>query len=213
MDELELLKKDWQKDDKDYPKLSRNEIYKMLFLKSSSIIKWIFIISVLEFVLWTGFSLFFKDSNQIKKVESLNDSNLFISLSIISFLILLYFIYRFYTNYKGISVTDSAKQLMENILKTRQTVKQYVAINIIFIAIGVFTGVFMSIKQDQTFINQVNGAAADGEIFKYYAVIIITTFIVLAILIGVLLLFYWLIYGLLLRKLNSNYKELKKLEI
>jgi len=50
MDELELLKKDWQKNDKEYPKLSYNDIYKMILKKSSSIVKWIFIISLLEFV-------------------------------------------------------------------------------------------------------------------------------------------------------------------
>ena len=32
------------------------------------------------------------------------------------------------------------------------------------------------------------------------------------ILIGLLILFYWVIYGLLLRRLKRNYKELKKIE-
>ena len=37
MDELELLKKDWQKEDSKYPKLTYNEIYKMILKKSSSV--------------------------------------------------------------------------------------------------------------------------------------------------------------------------------
>ena len=53
MDELELLKKDWKKDHTDFPKLSYNEIYKMILKKSSSIVKWIFIISLLEFAFWS----------------------------------------------------------------------------------------------------------------------------------------------------------------
>ena len=57
MDELELLKKDWQKDDNNYPKKSYNEIYKMILKKSSSIVKWILIISILEVLLWTGISV------------------------------------------------------------------------------------------------------------------------------------------------------------
>ena len=44
MDELELLKKDWQKENMTFPKLSYNDIYKMIIKKSSSIVKWIFII-------------------------------------------------------------------------------------------------------------------------------------------------------------------------
>ncbi len=55
MDELDLLKKDWNKGDSKYPKLSYNEIYKMILKKSSSIVKWIFIISLLEFGFWLAF--------------------------------------------------------------------------------------------------------------------------------------------------------------
>ena len=47
MDELELLKKDWQRNSGDYPELSYDEIYKMSHAKSSSIVKWIFIICLL----------------------------------------------------------------------------------------------------------------------------------------------------------------------
>ena len=43
MDELELLKKDWRKKEEYLPKLSYDEIYKMIWKKSSSIVKWIFL--------------------------------------------------------------------------------------------------------------------------------------------------------------------------
>ena len=60
MDELELLKKDWQKDESSYPQLTYNELYKMILKKSSSIVKWIFIISILEFVFWIFISICFE---------------------------------------------------------------------------------------------------------------------------------------------------------
>ena len=41
LDELELLKKDWQKREANLPKLSYEEIYPMIKKKSSSIVKWI----------------------------------------------------------------------------------------------------------------------------------------------------------------------------
>ena len=72
MDELELLKKDWEKDNKDYPKLSYNDIYKMILKKSSSIVKWIFIISILEFVLWSVISFALKDADFNKKFQEYN---------------------------------------------------------------------------------------------------------------------------------------------
>ena len=39
MDELELLKKDWNKKDSDFKKLSSADLYAMLQKKSSSIVK------------------------------------------------------------------------------------------------------------------------------------------------------------------------------
>ena len=64
MDELELLKKDWDKSKKNYPNLSKEEIYNLISKRSSSIVKWIFIISVLEFSLWTLLSFSFDGSSE-----------------------------------------------------------------------------------------------------------------------------------------------------
>ncbi|HMC02369.1 MAG TPA: hypothetical protein VKN14_15120 [Flavobacteriaceae bacterium] len=213
MDELELLKKDWQKKDGDYPKLSYNDIYKMILKKSSSIVKWIFIISLLEFVFWSLISFLLKDSKSMQRFQEYDADYILIPLAVLSYVILAYFFYLFFMNYRKISVTDSAKVLMENILKTRRTVKQYVAFNLIFLVLSVIVVLFIEFDKDQLLINQAQQAAANGEAFKFYATIIITTFLLLALAIGVLLLFYWLVYGILLKRLNKNYRELKKLDI
>ena len=214
MDELELLKKDWKKDENSrYPKLSYNEIYKMILKKSSSIVKWIFIISVLEFVFWTIISFAFKNTEYNKRFESYHAENIMIPFVILGYLILIYFFYKFYMNYRTISATDSAKILMENILKTRRTVKQYVGFNLIFMAISAFVTLGIQFDRDEEMISLIEKASANGEVFKFYAVTIIITLIFLVILIAVILGFYYLIYGILLKRLNGNYKELKKLEV
>ena len=56
-DELEILKKDWQKQSAELPKFTASELYPMLLKKSSSIVKWIFIVSILEFAFWILLSL------------------------------------------------------------------------------------------------------------------------------------------------------------
>ncbi|WP_338731219.1 hypothetical protein [Mangrovimonas cancribranchiae] len=212
MDELELLKKDWQKNDERYPKLSYDEIYRMILKRSSSIVKWIFIISLLEFIFWTVISFFLKDNEGMKRFQELDSDMVMIPLAVIGYGILAYFFYLFFRNYKRISATDSAKVLMENILKTRKTVKQYVAFNLIYLVVSVIVVLCVEFKMDSQLISQVNEAATNGEVFKFYAGIVIATFLLLALVIGVLLLFYWLIYGILLKRLNKNYKELKRLE-
>jgi len=214
MDELELLKKDWKKDENSkYPKLSYSEIYKMILKKSSSIVKWIFIISILEFVFWTLISFAFKNTEYNNRFESYHADNIMIPIIILGYLILIYFFYKFYMNYRTISATDNAKILMENILKTRRTVKQYVGFNLIFMAISAFVTLGIQFDRDEEMISLIEKASANGEVFKFYAVTIIITLIFLVILIAVILGFYYLIYGILLKRLNGNYKELKKLEV
>lgn len=213
MDELELLKKDWQKNDKDYPKLSYNDIYKMILKKSSSIVKWIFVISLLEFVFWGFISFAVKDTEVMERFESYNAENIMIPLTIIGYLILAYFFYKFFINYRTISVTDNAKKLMENILKTRRTVKQYVAFNLIFLFISTFVALGIQFNRDDQIVSLIDKAASNGELFKFYAVTILWTLLVLAIMILLFLGFYYLIYGILLKRLNKNYRELKKLEV
>ena len=213
MDELELLKKDWKKDDKVYPKLSYNDIYSMVLSKSSSIVKWIFIISILEFVFWVFISFGLKASGFNLEVDGMESNFGFIAISIFSYAILAYFFYRFYINYKTINTTDNAKMLMENILKTRRTVKQYVFFNLLVLVVGVSYMMPYAIKSDESSRALLETAQANGELFKYYAGIAIVTLIGLVIAISVLLLFYWLIYGILLKRLNRNYYELKKLEV
>ncbi len=213
MDELELLKKDWQKDKNKYPKLSYDDIYKMILKKSSSIVKWIFIISLLEFAFWGIITFALKDTESMKRFESYNADAIFIPLTVVGYIILAYFFYLFFKNYRTISVTDSAKILMENILKTRRTVKQYVAFNLIFLVISTAVVLYIEFDKDTELISQVEQASANGEVFMFYAKIILVTAVILAVAIGILLLFYWLVYGLLLGRLNKNYKELKKLEV
>ncbi len=213
MDELELLKKDWVKNDSKYPKLSYDEIYKMILKKSSSIVKWIFIISLLEFAFWLLISFVLKDAKMFEDVQNLNMNHILIPMSIISYIILAYFFYLFYKNYRTIASTDSTKRLMENILKTRRTVKYYVGFNLIALIIGTFISLFYVLKHDENMISQVQQASANGEVFKIYAIYILVTLLLLAIMVGILLLFYWLVYGILLKRLNKNYRELKKLEV
>jgi hypothetical protein len=213
MDELELLKKDWQKQGDKFPKLSHSELYGMLLKKSSSIVKWIFIISLLEFVFWTILSISLKGTESMARFDAYGTDAIFIGLSVVSYIILGYFFYRFYMNYKNISATDDVRSLMKNILRTRKTVKQYVGFNLIFLFISTFTILGIQFNKDEQMLSVIEQASANGELFKFYATTILATLLVLGIAIGLILLLYYLIYGILLKRLNKNYNELKKLEV
>lgn len=212
MDELELLKKDWQKQDANYPKLSYDQIYNMLWKKSSSIVKWIFVISILEFLFWAIFTLVFADNDYWNRMEQLHIKNFIIASYIIGYGITFFFIYRFYRNYQKISATDNASTLMENILKTRKTVKYYIAYVLISTAITslIMTYFAFTYHAENT---QVEEVSKYTFTLTQWAVFIGMMTLALCLLLGLVWLFYRLLYGILLKRLNKNYKELKKLDV
>ncbi len=207
MDELELLKKDWQKQEDTLPKLSYDDIYKMILKKSSSIVKWIFIISILEFILWISFDIGVRVSGKYEEIEVMGMEGFSIISSIISYGIFLYFIIRFYYNFKNIRVTDSAKILMQNIIKTRKTVKYYVWVNLSVLAFLMMSTMIYMLLYTDVFSNE----AVDQQV---PIVVVVVSFIITTVVIIILLaLIYRLIYGILTRRLKKNYEELKKLEV
>ena len=126
MDNLDLLKKDWKKQEKSIPQLSYDELYKLIWKRSSSIVKWIFFISIIEFGLGAVLNIFIADDEYWAKMEEYNLTLFLIITYVVSYLVTFYFIYKFYKNYKAINATDSAAVLMKTILKVRKTVKYYI---------------------------------------------------------------------------------------
>lgn len=211
MDELELLKKDWQENQK-FPKLSKQEIYALLHKKSSSIVKWIFILSLIEFGFWTVLALFMKDTEAQQRFDSYEMDHIMIPFMVIGYLILGYFFVTFYKNYKKISSTDSVKLLMKNILNTRKTVKQYVLFNLVFIYISLAIGVWIEMDKNPDFQLITSKFTETNEYLVMYGIVALLTLLMMVALTGILLGFYYLVYGILLKRLKKNYKVLKEIE-
>ncbi|WP_244534366.1 hypothetical protein [Flavobacterium fluvii] len=209
MKELDLLKKDWKKNNT-FEQVSEVDIYKMLHSKSSSIVKWIFIISILEILLWTSISVFFNTDDYLKKIKH-EELNLFFEiLTYFNYAVILVFIYLFYKNYVSISTTVSTKQLMKDILKTRKTVQCYVWYNLGMVAFSMMMGFFMAFTYNPEVVTLIDKMNNNTKIM----VLTIGIFILLiATFMGLFWLFYRLVYGILLRRLYANYKELKKIDL
>ena len=213
MDELELLKKDWQKKEEHHPKLSFDEIYKMIWKKSSSIVKWIFYISIAEFLFWIAISLVPIENENFNGNGADYFETISMILNIVSFGIILFFVVKFYLNYRSINTTDSAQTLMKKILSVRKTVMQYVWFNLIIFAVSMILFIVGVLMYDpEGFGISESVSSADNQMVIW--ILIIGAFVLITLLIAFLLwLFYKLIYGILLKQLNANYKELKKLEL
>ena len=212
MEELDLLKKAWQKDSHSYEQVSESEIYKMLHKKSSSIVKWILIISIIEVLFWTFISLCYNIDDHMKKQHAENMIVYLKALTLFNYVVIFWFIYCFYKNYVKISTTSSTKQLMQDILNTRKTVHYYVWYNLTMIVLCLIAGfaiafVFnpkMELLKDKM-TNEINYHI----LFVTLAIMLLT----IVVFVGLFWLFYRLLYGILLRKLHTNYKELKKIDL
>lgn len=210
MDELELLKKDWQKSDNTFEKKSSSDLYAMLHKKSSSIVKTLFYISIAELAFWILINTIpmFSSDGYKQQLQDMYKDSLFIGITIFTYAVILLFVYLLYKSYKNISVTDSARKLMKNILKTRKVIRYYVIYNLAMVFVSMVFGFVYSSGHDPEL-------AAQIEHFntQQYA-IMIATFVIATLIFGVVIwLFYKLLYGILLKRLNKNYNELKKMEV
>jgi len=213
MKELDLLKKDWQKSGNSFEQISEAEIYKMLHKKSSSIVKWILIISILEFLFWSVLTLFLNDDKYQNKLQEYGIEGFMFAINCINYLILFVFIYVFYKNYKTISTTDSTNQLMRNILRTRRTVQNYIWYNLGVITISIIISIVMLFYHNSEFISLMHNAISKGHKTLFIAISIGVSALFIIMVIGLFWLFYRLLYGILLRKLYANYNELKKIDL
>jgi uncharacterized metal-binding protein len=201
MKELDLLKKDWKKNENSFEQVSEIEIYKMLHAKSSSIVKWILIVSILEFVVLNGIGFLMGDNGYSKFL----DLHPFINfLEKFNYLVILVFIYLFYCHYRNISVLSSSKKLIGHILKTRKVVSYYIFWNIF---IGGVSGALGGIESFNRGYNYPENTK--GIIDVNYITVVIMALLIM----GGIGLFYMILYGSFLKKLKQNYEELKKIDL
>ena len=200
MKSLENYKKAWNNQPDTEDKLSTVDIYKLAQSRSQSIVKWIFIIGILEFVGLNALSSFVDIDAAYAEYKKMGLENFIFYSQIVAYGILFYFLAMFYLNYKRISTTDSTRTLMKKIIKTRKTVRNYVLFNLSYMALIMIVVAIASIN---TNFNDLTN--------KQIILIIFATLVATLLILGVLWLFYQLLYGFLLKKLSKNYKEIAKL--
>ncbi len=203
MDELDLLKKDWKKQESSFQQIGEKEIYGMLHKRSSSIVKWIVIISVLELLLWTSISFFTADEEYFKTLKMYHLDTAMPIIAFINYGVILFFIYLFFKNYRAINTTDTVKQLMQSILKTQKTVKYYVWYNLVLVGITSAIVIYSQFMFDEAIHELYNKS-------KVFLIIIGAIFILIILL--SFWLFYKILYGILIKNLSFNLTQLAKLK-
>ncbi|MGI9532866.1 hypothetical protein [Lutimonas sp.] len=204
MENLDSLKDIWKNQSESKIQFTQDDIHQMVQKKSSSIVKWILIISLLEFIL-PNLIFVFTDVDATKQFyEQFGLSNSMMIYSVIHLVIIIGFIFVFYKNYKNISAESTVKILLSNILKTRRTVKYYIYYNLTIMGIIGVT-IFYAVYNSEEFQNSL---AAGTSMVKIWIVSIILLSLALLLFWG----FYRIIYGFFLKKLKRNYSSLSNKE-
>ena len=200
MENLENLKDLWKNQEDSKIRFTQDDISQMVQKKSSSIVKWILIISLLEFIL-PNLLFVFTDFDATKQFyEQYGLSNSMMIYTAIHIVVIVGFIYVFYKNYKNISSESTVKNLLSNILKTRRTVKNYIYYNLTImgiIGINIFYSVYSSTEFQTTL-------AEGTSMLKIWVISII----LLSLALFIFWVFYRIIYGFFLKKLKKNYAAL-----
>ena len=213
MEELDLLKKDWKKNENSFQQVSETQIYKMIHKSSSSVVKWIMIIGIIEFLLMTSLGFFVADDNYTKNLEKFHIDKVMTVLTIFNYVVVIAFIFLFYKNFKLISTTDSVRKLMKNILRTRKTVQYYVWYNLTMFVIIFLIIMISSCYYDEKMNKMFEEISLNENAIWIWTAVIGSMVLTFAVMFGLFWLFYKLLYGILLRKLFRNYQELKKIDL
>lgn len=200
MENLDNLKDLWKNQEESSIRFTEQDIHKMVQKKSSSIVKWILIISLLEFILPNVIFLFTDFDATKQFYEQYGLTTTMMVYSGIHIAVIIVFIYIFYKNYQNISAGSTVRILLSDILKTRRTVKYYIYYNLAImgiIGLNIFYAVFNSTEFHDSL-------ASGTSMVKIWIFSII--FLSLALLI--FWLFYRVLYGFFLKKLKRNYAAL-----
>ena len=205
MKELEELKHQWAKQDFSQ-NFSKEEIKGFLQKKSTHSIKWIFYLSIAEFIAYLSFPLLVP--NYLDSFDYYKSLNLFefsILTTLTGYVLLVYFMWRFFKNYKNISVANSITSHLSAILNTRRAVNQYFYFNIVILIIFTVVVLLSALQLDQNMIDL-------KEENNSLLIMIFIIGLVIAIILGIFGLLYYFVYGRFLRPLKNNEKELLKIE-
>jgi hypothetical protein len=216
---LDDLKKYWQEQDIE-SKYTPSEISQMLHKKSRNYVKYIFWICAAEFFIFFSLNIFYifhtdNDTNfldilkklGVQETTQLQESfaHLYIGLKIVSLLITGFFVVQFYLNYKKIKVQDNLKLLILQIVKFRKTVNAFIFTNIALLILfaGILTVFIFNIFTAQ------NISLTHPTLIRF----IIGLSLTIVFSVGLIWLYYKIVYGIIMRRLGQNLAELQKIEI
>jgi hypothetical protein len=173
------------------------------------------LISIAEILFWIVLGLLVPETNKVV-LQNIGLQSILNVIYVFHYIIIAVFLVLFYLNWKNIQVTDTVKALMQNILKSRKTVKYFVIYNVGgSVLMIIFINLYFYANKEELYslISKGNDNYAAIPPDNFHFALFISFLIVGALAIGFILVLYRIIYGILLKRLKYNYTELEKMEL
>lgn len=200
MEELELLKKDWNNDKGEFKYYSENEIYSMIKHRSVSVAKTLLMIGLIEIVLWSVYGYINGEFPYLRII-------LFSGFIILAVLL-----------FRKLKTVQNSLSLMKNILNLRKLILGYAGISFFLVILDnlihfdFYTKDFMAGAKDgwnkgHQIVTHTNPESMDPELGNYalFGFCMLVSFYLLYLI-------YKRTYGKILSDLRKNYRELSKAE-
>lgn len=216
-DELNDLKSIWKSQSEENT-FDKEQIFHMIHRKSVNSVQWLFIITLIELLLAIGLSLsvFLSGhsfmSNHMEEIMSPETQKSYNLISYIGLLGSLCFVGITYYFYRKISSNSSVRKLMENIILFRKSLLGFIVIWIVVSIFFIFP-IYYELGEQWYLKENHSTQLSEVELIsraKMIGSIIAISSSALAILFS--LIYYGIIYGIFLRRLGKNLKELKKMK-
>lgn len=212
--DIDSLKQQWQAQKISNP-YSHSEILNLLNKKSRNYVKYILWVSVIEFLIILGSHLLVdKHHSFFKIMENLDITvtdtliqqynAIYITMQVVSLLVTGFFIFKFYFGYKGIKIEENLKQFILKIIYFRKTVNLFIFINIVLFIIYVITLVGFVIGYSSFQNIEIESARA----LRF----IVALSIGIGLCITLALIYYRIVYGILVKRLGKNLKQLQEMD-
>lgn len=216
--DLDSFKKTWQEQPV-LPKYDNNEILKMLNKKSRNYMKYIFWISVAEFLFFSVMGVFYliqsneSDSflNILEKMGIQKDSqlvtkldNIYLIIKILSLVVTGFFVLKFYQNYRKIKIEEDLKLFIIRIITFKKTVNAFILTNIGLLLILVIAFIGFTFYM----LNVQNIELSSSSLTGFIVGIIVGTILCVALI----WVYYRLVYGIIMSRLDKNLNQLKEIE-
>lgn len=184
------------------------ELRRIIQLNSNSIVKRIFIISLIEFAL--SILPFFLDGKEFftKEILDVQNTKIMVYLDYSYYAIFIFFIIQFYLNFKKINARSNLNELSKNILKTRKSVYNYIYVSLIIFNLNAIVFAYLYLNSNSSYQNFISHNNSQNSPFIFQLIFYGILIVFLSVITYSVWLLYKILYLKLIKKLDQNFNEL-----